>query len=294
MRFVDPHILSRIGNLELVARRVVEGFISGLHRAVHLGVSTDFAEHRLYTPGDDLRRLDWRVYARTDRLFIKTFEAETNADLVCVLDISRSMDFTSHALNKLDYARFLAASLTHLGARQRDRVALAAFDHELREWVPPAARHRDTVMRALDRLEATTAGEVVMPLRKLASLLKRRSIVVVISDFYAQPGVLADAFAALRAAGHDLIVMQILDPLELDFSLEQAGVLDDLETGERVPVDPGKIRHHYLELVREHTRTLESDCARQGIDFQCLNTSQPLDHALFRYLSQRARLARVR
>jgi len=294
MRFVDPQVLARIDNLDLLARRVVDGFISGLHRTLHLGVSTDFAEHRAYAPGDDVRRLDWRVYARTDRLYVKTFEAETNADVISVIDVSRSMDFVSENVTKLDYAKFLAASITHLGARQRDRVGLATFDDELRDWIPPAARHRDTILRSLDNLSATAAGHIEVPIERLASLLNRRSIVVLISDFYATPADLGNSLGLLGAAGHDVIVVQILDPVELDFELHGDEVLEDLESGERLALDADAIRPQYLEQIQAHTSSLETICNERRIDYACFNTTMPLDHALFRYLSQRARLARRR
>jgi len=294
MRFVDPQVLARIDNLDLLARRVVDGFISGLHRTLHLGVSTDFAEHRAYAPGDDVRKLDWKVYARTDRLYVKTFEAETNADVISVIDISRSMDFASAGISKLDYAKFLAASLTHLGASQRDRVGMATFDDELRDWIPPAARHRDTILRSLDHVTASAAGEIELPLERLASLLNRRSIVVLISDFYATPEHLGNSLGLLGAAGHDVIVVQILDPLELAFELHGDDVLEDLESGERLALDTDAIRPQYLQLVDDHISALQTLCNERRIDYACFNTAMPLDHALFRYLSQRARLARRR
>jgi uncharacterized protein (DUF58 family) len=294
LRFVDPQVLARIDNLDLLARWVVDGFISGLHRTMHLGFSTDFAEHRAYTPGDDVRRLDWLVYARTDRLYVKTFEAETNADVITVIDVSRSMDFASAGITKLDYAKFLAASITHLGARQRDRVGMATFDDDLRGWIPPAARHRDTILRTLDNVSASDAGEIEVPLERLTSLLNRRSIVVLISDFYATPEDLGNSLGLLGAAGHDVIVVQILDPLELDFELHGDDVLEDLESGERLALDPDAIRSQYLEQIHAHTRALETLCSERRIDYACFNTTMPLDHALFSYLSQRARLARRR
>ena len=294
MRFVDPQVLARIGNLDLLARRVVDGFISGLHRTVHLGVSTDFAEHRTYTPGDDVRRLDWLVYARTDRLYIKTFEAETNADVITVLDVSRSMDYASAQISKLEYAKFLTASLTHLGVRQRDRVGFATLDGELRNWIPPAARHGDTILRTLDRLEASGAGDLAEPLERLASLLNRRSIVVLISDFYTSPERLADSLGLIRAAGHDVIAIQILDPIEMDFDLTGERVLEDLESGERLEIDPRQVRAQYGELISRHRTELASVCARFRFDYACFSTATPLDHALFRYLSERARLVRGR
>ncbi len=293
-RFIDPRVLARIANLDLVARAVVDGFISGLHRAVHLGVSTDFAEHRPYVPGDDVRRIDWRVFARTDRLYIKTFEAETNADLVLALDISRSMDFASGEVSKLDYARMLLASLAHLGSRQRDRVALATFDEDLVELLPASARRRDTVLHTLERLQVGGSSDFATALRRIGQALHRRSIVVVVSDFYADPVALVVALDELRVRGHDVIAFQVLDPRERRLDLDDAEVLEDLETGERLPVQPREIRAEYRRLVDAHSERLAKGCGEHRVDFAGFDTDQPLDHALFRFLSNRARLARKR
>ena len=293
-RFIDPNVLARIDNLDLIARIAVGGFISGMHRALYLGVSTDFAEHRAYSPGDDVRRIDWRLYARTDRLFIKAFEAETNADLLLALDVSRSMDFATHTLSKLDYARFVAASLTHLAGRQRDRVGLATFDNDLVEVIPPSARHRDTVMRALDRVAPGGESDLGTALRRLAAMTKRRGIVVVLSDFYAQPSEVAAALGELRVRGHDVIALQILDPMERDIGLDDARVLEDLETRERLATSPVRIRSQYRALVDNHVTSLERTCGERGVDFACFETAQPLDFVLYRYLSDRIRRSRVR
>lgn len=298
-RFIDPRVLARIGNLDLLARIVVDGFISGLHRTTFLGVSTEFAEHRAYTPGVDVRRIDWRVYARTDRLYVKAYEAETNADVVLALDVSGSMDFAGadRGVTKLDYARYLAASLAHLAGRQRDRVALATYDGELRGWIPPSGRHRDRVLRALETTTPGAGGEPDRALEQVGDCLRRRGIVVVISDYYTPPSRVVSALGGLRARGHDVIAIHVLDRLERDLEHHTAAVADglsDIETGETLPFPPPRQRTEYRRLMDDHIASLRRDLGGRGIDYACFDTSQPLDHVLFRYLSERARLSHVR
>lgn len=298
-RFIDPGVLARIGNLDLLARIVVDGFISGLHRTTYLGVSTEFAEHRVYTPGADVRQIDWRVYARTDRLYVKAYEAETNADLILALDVSGSMDFagTDLGVTKFDYARYLAASLAHLAGRQRDRVALATYNGELRDWIPPSGRHRDRVLRSLETSAPAGGGDPDRALRQVGDCLRRRGIVVVVSDCYAPPRMLASALAGLRARGHDVIAIHVLDPLERDLEYRPfagADALRDIETGESLPFPPPRQRAEYRRLLEDHVDTLRRECGGMGIDYACFDTTQPLDHALYRYLAERARLAHVR
>ena len=292
-RFIDPSVLARIDNLDLVSQVVVDGFISGLHKTVYLGVSTDFAEHRQYSLGDDVRRVDWRVFARTDRLYVKTFEAETNADVMIVLDVSASMGYASGGVTKLDYGCFIAASLAHLASRQRDKVGFATFDAELVEYVPPSARRRETILQALDRARAAGRGDLAQALARVSERLGRRGIVVVVSDFYVPPKDAAVALDSLRVRGHDVIALHVLDPLERDLDLSGPVVLEDLETNERVPVTP-KGRAQYRALVDDHVDTLARACRDRRIDYDCFVTDRPLDDMLWRFLSNRARLARVR
>jgi len=293
-RFIDPHVLASIGNLDLLARIVIDGFVSGLHRAVFRGVSTEFAEHRPYSPGDDIRQLDWRLFARTDRLSIKTYEAETNADLVLALDISRSMEFEGRGVRKLDYARFLLASLAHLAGRQRDRIGLATFDRTLVSYVPPSARHRERVMHTLESVESRPGGDLAGSLEMLGSALIRRGIVVVVSDFYLPPDEAVRALEALHVRGHDVIAIHLLDPVERDLGLEAVTVVEDMETGEQRPISPSALRDEYQGLVQEHVDSLARLCRGHEVDYACFDTATPLDHLLFRYLSQRANWARVR
>jgi len=294
-QFVDPSALARIRNLELLARTVVDGFINGLHRAPHLGFSLDFAEHRGYEPGDDLRRVDWRVFARTDRYYVKQFEADSNANLVVALDVSKSMRYASRGVSKLDYGRFLAASLLYFSHQQRDRVGLVTFDTEVREYVPPSARHLEFGLYALDRVaEGGTPGTLAAPLLRLTERLVRRGIVVVISDLYDEPEAVANAVRPLRYRGHDVIVFHVLDPAEIEFPFGEAASFEDLETGDRMPIVPASVREQYQALVRQHTEALGRLFTDSRIDYTLFDTSVPLDHALFHYLSARERLSRAR
>jgi uncharacterized protein (DUF58 family) len=293
-RFVDPTVLARIGNLELVARTVVDGFINGLHRAPYFGASVDFAEHRGYVAGDDIRRVDWRLYARTDRYYVKEYEADSNANFSVLLDVSKSMSFGSHGITKLEYAKILAGCLTYLVHKQRDRVGLVAFDHEVVEHVPPSAKHMNVVLHVLDRVTAGRPGSLREPLRKLAEHFGRRGIIVLISDLYEDPETVMDAVSPLRIRGNDVIVFHVLDPAEIDFTFGDASSFEDLESGEQIPVVPEALGDQYRALMRAHVETLTARLSENRIDYRLLNTSAPLDHALFSYLSARDRMGRAR
>lgn len=293
-RFLDPAVLSRIDNLELVARAVVDGFISGLHRSSMLGMSVDFAEHRAYMPGDDVRRIDWRVYARTDRLYVKEFEADTNTNLHLLLDISASMDYGSTAVTKLDYAKFLAASLAYLSTRQRDRIGLISFDNDVVETIPTSVRHFERILHSLDRLAPGGSSDYQRPFEKIAEGLRRRSLVVLISDLYETPTRLLTAINQLRCRGNDLIVFHLLDPLELSLDLGEVNNVEDLESGIKLPISSRQFRDQYRQLVQQHQAELQSKLGANQIDYIFTDISQPLDNTLFRYLSDRQRQNRTR
>jgi len=293
-RFVDPKVLARIGNLELVARSVVDGFINGLHRSPYFGASVDFAEHRGYVPGDDIRRVDWRLYARTDRYYIKEYEADSNSNFAVLLDVSRSMGFGSEGLTKLDYARMLAGCLTYLVHRQRDRVGLVAFDSDIVEFVPPSAKHMDTTLHVLDRLKPARPGSMREPMNKIAEHFGRRGLLVLISDLYEEPDALLEAIGPLRFRGHDMIVFHVMDRAELDFEYADPSAFEDLESGEQIPIVPEALAGQYRELVQAHITGLTERFSANRIDYTLVNTSAPLDHALFSYLSTRERLMRTR
>jgi len=293
-RFVDPKVLARIGNLELVARSVVDGFINGLHRSPYFGASVDFAEHRGYVPGDDIRRVDWRLYARTDRYYIKEYEADSNSNFAVLLDVSRSMGFGSEGLTKLDYARMLAACLTYLVHRQRDRVGFVAFDSDIVEFVPPSAKHMDTTLHVLDRLKPARPGSIREPMNKIAEHFGRRGLLVLVSDLYEEPDALLEAIGPLRFRGHDMIVFHVMDRAELDFEYADPSAFEDLESGEQIPIVPEALAGQYRELVQAHITGLTERFSANRIDYTLVNTSAPLDHALFSYLSTRERLMRTR
>lgn len=292
--FVDPRVLARIGDLELIARTVVEGFLSGLHRSPQLGLSTEFAEHRPYMPGDDVRRIDWRLYARTDRHYLKEFEVETNTDVRFLIDISRSMSYGSRGLSKLDYARYLAASLAYFSHGQRDRVGMVTFDADVVDLVPPSLRHLSHVLHAIDRITPGGEGGLEPALARIAESVRRRGIIVLISDLYQEPEVIGRAMGQLRGRGSDLIVMHILDPAELEFPFDAAASFEDLETGERLPIVPLYLREQYRALVADHISAIRRSMGEHGIDYVLFDTARPLDHALFEYLAGRQRLRRGR
>ena len=303
---LDPTVLARIGNLELLARVVVEGFLNGLHRSPLLGASTDFAEHRAYMPGDDIRRIDWRVFARSDRFYVKEYEAETNTNLTVVLDVSASMRFGADAetgrLSKLTYGCYLAACLSYFSSLQRDRVGLASVDLDVLDYVPPSAKHLQLILHTLDRIErrgretkgVSGRSMLLPPLRKLSETVRRRSLIAVISDFYEDPDGVMAALNELRGRGNDLMVFHLLDPRELDFSFSDASNFIDMETGEKMPVIPEYLRKQYQELIRAHTAALSKRIGESRADYALFDTSKPLDRALFSYLASRQRFNRVR
>jgi uncharacterized protein (DUF58 family) len=295
-RFLDPTVLARIDNLELLARTVVNGFINGLHRSPYLGLSVDFAEHRAYMPGDDIRRIDWRLYARTDRHFVKEFEADTNANFVVVLDVSSSMSYTGGGLRKIDYARYLAACLTYFVHRQRDRVGLITFDSAVVDFIPPSAKHLEIILHTLNKVEPGFGrkGDLTEPLLRAADRLRRKGLVVLISDLYEPPSQVINAIKPLRARGHELIVFQILDPHELDFPFEDPSLFEDLESGTRLPILPGAQRERYRAAMKQHMDDLAKLFRDHRVDYAVYNTGQPLDYALFNFLSARERLNRIR
>jgi uncharacterized protein (DUF58 family) len=293
-RFLDPQVLARIGNLELLSRSVVSGFINGLHRSPFLGLSLDFAEHRAYMPGDDLRRIDWRLFGRSDRYFVKEFEADTNTNLLLLLDVSASMNYGSAGITKLQYAKYLASCLGYFSSRQRDRLGLVTFVDGIVDYVPPSAKHLRIVLQTIARATASGEGSIDTALRQISEFARRRQIIVIISDLYDEPERVVRAVARLRNRGNDLIVLQVLDPAELDLPYDEAASFEDMETGEAIPVVPDLLRDQYRTLVQEHTSTLARLMREERIDYALFNTAQPLDHALFAYLADRQRLSRIR
>src|SRR3990170_1091027 len=292
--FLDPALLARIGDLPLLARTVVDGFMHGLHRSRRVGLSLDFAEHRAYQPGDDIRRIDWRVYGRTDRFYVKEYEADTNAAVMFALDASGSMDFASGPLSKFDYARFLAASLAWLSQRQGDRVGLVTFAGDLLDVVPPSTRHLQLILHTLGRARAAGAGRLAPVLERAARLMNRAGIVVVISDCYEDPAQVQRSVGALRGRGHDVILFHVLDPAERDLPGDAPATFEDAESGERLPLRPEALRPRYQAQMEEHRRELARRLGADRVDYVSLVTEQPLDLALHAYLEHRLAASRVR
>ena len=234
------------------------------------------------------------MFARTDRFYVKQFEADTNANFSVVFDVSRSMSFTSGGVSKLDYGRYLAACLTYFCTKQRDRVGLVTFDDDIVARVPPSAKHLEVVLHTLDRIEAGRPGSFARPLFKATEFFKRRGILLFISDFYDEPQAIVDALKPFRYGGNDVLVFHVLDPAEIDFPYDDATSFQDLETGRKLPVVPDKLREQYRQLVKEHVAALGKLCGENRIDYALFNTAQPLDHALFQFLAMRHKLTRVR
>lgn len=292
--FLDPALLARIGDLAFLARTVVDGFLHGLHKSRRVGLSLDFAEHRAYQPGDDIRRIDWRVYGRTDRYYVKEFEADTNASVMFALDASASMDFASGPVTKFDYARFLVASLAWLSQHQGDRVGLVTFSGDLLEVIPPSTRHLQLLLHTLGRARAAGAGRLPPMLERAARLRARAGIVVIVSDCYEDPAAVQRSLGALRSQGHDVVLFHVLDPVERTLPGEGAATFEDAETGERMPLRPENLRERYQAELTHHAEQLARLLGRDGADYVGLTTDEPLDRALHAYLERRLASSRVR
>ncbi|MEZ5416824.1 MAG: DUF58 domain-containing protein [Vicinamibacterales bacterium] len=290
-RYLDPAVLARIGTLELKAKTVVEGVLSGLHRSPRRGFSVEFAEYRQYLPGDALSTIDWKVYARSDRHYVRKFEEETNLDCHLLVDVSGSMAYGSHAVTKRDYACYLAASLAYLMHRQRDAVGLIAFDDAIVQRLAPSARagHLRRVLLAIERLPAGARTNVAKPLADLAKVLAKRGLVVVISDLLDDPSEVIRGLRQFRQRGTDVVVFQVLDPQELRFRFDDAARFRDVESAHEVFADPQAVRGAYLQAMTGLVDTYRRELGGAGIDYHLLDTSQPLDLALTTYLSARGR-----
>jgi uncharacterized protein (DUF58 family) len=292
LRFLEPAIIARLGTMELKARTVVEGFVSGLHRSPYKGFSVEFAEYRQYLPGDDLSTLDWKVYARTDRHYVKKFEEETNLECHLLLDVSGSMAYRgSAAMSKLEYGSVLAGSLAFLMNRQRDASGLIAFDDKIAFRLPASARrgHLHSLLAGLERLTPGRRSDVGRPLHQLAEALVRRSLVVLISDLLDDPAPIVKGLRHLRFRGNDVVVFQVLDPHELTFPFQSSARFTDLESAETVTANPARVREAYLRELERLTQYYDRELRGAGIDYVRLDSSKPLDFALLAYLGARSR-----
>lgn len=286
-----PEVLASLSTLELVARSAVEGFFQGLHRSPRFGFSQEFAEYKAYSEGDDPRFVDWNVFARTDRTYIKRYLGETNTRLMIVLDVSASMGYGTGPVTKLRYAKFVAASIAYMALQQHDPTGLIAFDSKVRSYRPPSSRTGSltAILHELDRLEAGSETDLTASFHQMHEHMQRRGLVAVISDLYCDPEALTRAVQPFAWGGHDIMIFQVLDRSELDPKWEESVVLEDVESGRQIEVSPDYMRTTYRERINAHLDKMRQVAARSRADHVLLVTDEPLDNALRRYLMFRQR-----
>ncbi len=286
-RFLDPAVLAGISGLDLIAKTVVDGFVAGLHRSPDFGFSQEFAEYRAYTPGDDLRHVDWNLFARTERCYLKRYRGETNSQLTILLDASNSMNYSSHTVSKMNYARYAAASLFYLAIHnQRDPAGLIVFDDEVRNYVRPSTRqgqlHR--LLAGLEQAEPRARTDFMKPLAHFQEFLRRRGVVLVISDFYESPETIVKTIEPLRFHGSEVILFHVLDPQEIRPEFRGPSILVDMETEQRLEVIPEYIKSEYRKKMDSHLQQMDEKTRAAGMDYHLLVTDRPLDAALSEYL----------
>jgi uncharacterized protein (DUF58 family) len=290
--FIDPQTLMRIRNLELRARVVVQGFWNGMHRSPYHGFSVEFTEYRQYTSGDDPRYVDWKLFARSDRFFLRKFEDETNLRCQLLVDASRSMGFGSVSYTKSDYANTLAATLAYFLSKQGDAVGVLTFDEKVRDFLPARNRpgHLRHLMLALEKASAGTSTDLITPLDRAVEMTRKRGLMVLISDLLATVDRFEASLAALAACGHEVVVFHVLDPAEMSFNFDKASLFLDVESGKELYIDPVMARKEYLRKITAHNAGIESVCRKLGAAYHRLTTDRPLELALFDFL--RARMQR--
>ncbi|MDD8018994.1 MAG: DUF58 domain-containing protein [Bacteroidota bacterium] len=299
LKYLQPDVISKLSSMELRARLVVEGFITGLHKSPYHGFSVEFAEHRQYMPGDEIRRIDWRVYGKTDRFYVKQFEEETNLKSYIVIDTSASMRFASDVekkkekrISKIEYASFVAASLSYLMVQQRDAVGLMLYDSQIRNVIPPHAtkHHLRRLLIELEKMEPTNATNSAAALHNLAERISRRGLVIILSDLFDDPTKVMAALKHFRHDNHEVLVMQILDPLERTFAFGGDAIFKDIESGEMITTQPYHIQKAYKEAMHEFIERYKRECRENMIDYVLLDTATSFDVALLNYLNKRQRI----
>ena len=286
-RFLDPAVLAGISGLDLIAKTVVDGFVAGLHRSPDFGFSQEFAEYRAYTPGDDLRHVDWNLFARTERCYLKRYRGETNSQLTILLDASNSMNYSSHAVSKMDYARYTASSLFYLALHnQRDPAGLIVFDDEVRNYIRPSTRQGqlNRLLSGLEQAEPRARTDFSKPLLHFQEFLRRRGMVLIISDFYEAPETIVRTIEPLRFHGSEVVLFHVLDPKEIRPELRGPAILVDLESDERLEVIPEYVKGEYCRKMDSHLQQLSERAHAAGLDYHLLVTDKPLDAALSEYL----------
>jgi uncharacterized protein (DUF58 family) len=286
---LHPEAIARIARLELRARHIVEGFLSGIHRSPYFGQSVEFLQHREYAPGDDLRHVDWKVWAKQDRLYLKQYEEDTNLRCTLLVDVSKSMQYGSGALNKFEYASTVAVSLAYLLLRQQDAVGCVAFDESIRTKIPLRSKrsHLASVIQALSASEPKQKTELSQILRGVAEAYPRRGMIVLISDLLVDRPGLFKGLKQLRQQGHDVLLFHVLDDDELDFPFTGATRFEGLEQADKMNCNPRALREGYLAALAAYLEEVRLGCAKNTVDYALLRTSQPLDAALAKYLTNR-------
>lgn len=288
-RFLPPEAISRIARLEILARQVVEGFLSGLHRSPYFGQSIEFAQHREYVAGDDIRRIDWKVWSKTDKYYIKQYEEETNLRTTLLVDLSESMQFASRKLSKYEFACQIAAALSYLLLRQQDAVGMVTFDATIRSRVPFSSKqnHLQAILTALDNQQPASKTDMVQILGQVADEQSRRGLIVLVSDLFVDRAGLLKGLKLLRTRGHEVLLFHVLDDAELDFEYTGTTRFEGLEGTGDLTCDPRSLRDGYMAAVQKFLEEIRHACARQKIDYQTIRTSQHLDAVLRHYLSHR-------
>lgn len=293
LKYLQPSVVAQLSNMELRARLVVEGFITGLHKSPYHGFSVEFTEHRQYMPGDEIKHIDWKAYGKTDRYYVKEFEEETNLKSYLLLDASKSMDYRSeNNLRKVEYASYIAAALAYLMVEQRDAVGLTIYDEKIRTLLPPRATklYLKQILRELESLQSANKTGTARSLHEVAERIKRRGLVVVLSDLFDDPKEVATALKHFRHKGNEVIVMQVLDPMERSFAFGTDALFRDMETEEELPTQPWHIQKAYRESFQQFLDYYKRECRENAIDYVLLDTSIPFDKALFEYLNKRKRI----
>jgi len=288
--YLLPDVVAKLGSMELRARLVVEGFITGLHRSPFHGFSAEFSEHRQYRPGDELKHIDWKIYGRSDRFYIKQYEDETNLRCVVVADMSASMGYASPGnISKFQYATYLAASLSYLVLRQRDAVGLALYSEDIVTYLPPRSKpsYVQELIRTLDAAKPQSTTGTATALHRLAERLTRRGLVIIISDLFDDPTSVLQALRHFRHDKHDVLVMHVLDPREVDLNFSNAAIFKDVETGVELTTQPLHIQRSYRAVFEEFCSTIKRGCYAQNVDYVRITTDTPFDVALRQYLNKR-------
>ncbi len=292
-KFLDPSVISKISSLELRARLIVEGFLLGLHKSPYHGFSIEFSQHRPYMQGDSPKDIDWKVYGKSDRFYVKQYEEETNLKSYILLDVSKSMIYASSGrISKLEYASQLAASLSYLMIKQKDAVSLSIYSDQIKKYLPPNSSriYLKEIISVLAKIVPDANTNTSFCLNQISDKITKRGLVVIISDLFDDPAKVIGAIKKFRFYKNEVIVFQILDSAERNFSFQKDAIFKDLETGEEITTQPYQIQKSYRDAMETFLHKIKSECLRNGVEYNLIDTSTPFDKALFTYLQKRSRL----